>query len=277
MIDVYKIGKEWYKTGDKNSGLFEYSIVQEELADIKTANRTLVIINGKFYDDAEKRYLSTILSFYDTKIFIASDIIALDENRDIIEQCQYLLHQCPNNDVISNLAIKQYYSWVPELFYKYNRSSTDTNKQEKVIFGGGVRDNGVKLEQYLSAVPSTAYLKTEDSDNRIGYFGYLLELSNCMFSFVVARTRYNELGWVTARYCEALAKNTLPICDSAYDSTNHFNAIKVSSPEELREIFDELTCTEYKRLKLLYDAKHKMSINMDNFKRLILTITGGHV
>ena len=48
MIEVYKIGLEWYdKTEDKNGGLFEYRIIKQELKDILTTKAVLVIINGK--------------------------------------------------------------------------------------------------------------------------------------------------------------------------------------------------------------------------------------
>lgn len=48
MIEVYKIGLEWYdKTEDKNGGLFEYRIIKQELKDILTTKAVLVIVMVK--------------------------------------------------------------------------------------------------------------------------------------------------------------------------------------------------------------------------------------
>ena len=120
MIDFYKIGSTNYVQNgtlvDKNSGMFEFHIIKSELNDIVCEKRVLIIVNGKFTMD-EEQSLQNILNEYDLKIFIASDIVALTDNRNIIDKCDILLHQCPNNS-IDTIDVKQDYSWVPELFYK---------------------------------------------------------------------------------------------------------------------------------------------------------------
>lgn len=275
MIEFYKIGRQWYRNYDKNSGLFEANILENELLNIKSNDNTLIILNGKFYNDKEKNYLFSLMQNFKIRIFIATDIVALDNNRDIIDNCQYLLHQCPSNDMIANSAIKQFYSWVPEVFYAYSSINTSYNKENKLIFGGGVRDNEYKITEYLKAVPSVAYLKTNTEDTRLEYFDYLRELSKYKYTIVIARNSYNKLGWVTARYCEAIANNVIPICDDTYDKNNHFAVLRVSSPEELRKLITKLNSSNEKCNSILKKEHQKLALRQNNFRNLIIDIIGG--
>lgn len=276
MIEVYKIGhRNYLKDGvlvDKNSGAFEYRIIRDELKDIICSKKVLVIINGKFVND-EESILNERLDEYDIKIFIASDIIALTDNKNIIDKCDFLLHQCPNNP-IDGITIKQCYSWVPELFYKYNIGSASCAKIDRVIFGGGVRDNEELILSYLDAVPSTAFLKTDTVDNRLDYDQYMWQLSKHRYSLIVSRKKYSELNWVTARYAEALAVNTLPICDSNYDKSNHFAAIKVFNPDDLKSVVDMFNNNQVYRISTLRYMQQRLRENCDNFKDLILELVG---
>lgn len=158
MIEVYKIGLEWYdKTEDKNGGLFEYRIIKQELKDILTTKAVLVIVNGKMSMN-EETFLLDKMKNYDTTIFIATDIVAFDNNKNIIDASDYLLHQSPA--ILSQFYYKpQCYSYIPEMFYKYIEARK-IEHNGKMIFGGGLRDNEQQILDYLNAVPSTAYIKT---------------------------------------------------------------------------------------------------------------------
>ena len=98
MIDFYKIGMDFYTSNkavsDKNGGLFEYNVIKKELEDIVISSKMLIIVNGKFSSQDEELELFSKLKNYDIKVFIATDIIALSENINIIKSCDYLLHQC---------------------------------------------------------------------------------------------------------------------------------------------------------------------------------------
>lgn len=274
MINVYKIGLKWYDEVDKNGGLFEYRIIEEELSNIITDQRVLVIINGKFFEDEETSLLE-LIKCYNTTIFIATDIIAFENNSKIIEASDYLLHQSPL--VLQQFYYKpQLYSYVPELFYRYVTADTSV-KNNKMIFGGGVRDNEDLILEYLQAVPSTAYLKTAEKDNRISYNEYLKELAKHKYSLVISRKAYQKIGWVTPRYVEALALNTLPICDYNYDKFSHFFHINIgdsSSLEKIIQDYEEYPCFYSKTLQQSKDAVSK---DVDNFKIIIAKLTGGNL
>ena len=264
MIDIYKIGhRNYIKDGvlvDKNSGAFEFRIIREELHYVNCNKQVLIIINGKFVDD-EEEFVQEQLQHYDIRIFIASDIVALTDNKSIIDKCDILLHQCPNNK-IDSVSIEQHYSWIPELFYKYNENTQNHAKIDRLIFGGGVRDNEKLITSYLNSVPSTAFLKTDAVDNRLNYDEYMQQLAKHKYSLIVSRKAYSELNWVTARYAEALAVNTLPICDSEYDNSNHFYSIKVYRDEDLKSVIDMLTDNGLYRLSILRHMQNNMKNNL---------------
>ena len=276
MIDFYKIGHDNYihdgVLTDKNSGAFEYDIIKTELKNIECNKKVLIIVNGKFTDNDEEN-LENLLGKYDFKIFIASDIVALTDNKNIIDKCDVLLHQCPNNQ-IDGIMIKQCYSWVPELFYKYNCITCTSPKIDRLIFGGGVRDNEELITSYLNSVPSTAFLKTDKVDNRLEYDEYIEQLSKHRYSLIVSRKQYNKLNWVTARYAEALAVNTLPICDSGYDGSNHFVSIKVFDADDLRSVVQMFNDNGYYRIAMLRYMQRKLNATCENFKQLILDLVG---
>ena len=279
MIYIYKIGLDNYLQNDKfidrNSGLFEYQIIAKELQDIDTERSIMILINGKCSNDEESRILAFMKQF-DTVVFVASDIIAFSDNKRLIENSDYLLHQRPEGYIDEYNHIKQRYSWIPELFYKYTKPAcSSTSKLQRIIFGGGVRDNEKLINEYLNSTASTAYVKTEAYDNRLDYMNYLNELSKHKYSLIVSRKAYSEIGWVTARYAEALAVNTLPICDKDYDSNNHYRTIRVFEPTDLATVINMFNDNDDYYTATLLDMKNTIAKNVGNFKKLIIRICRG--
>ena len=274
MIEVYKIGLEWYdKTEDKNGGLFEYRIIKQELKDILTTKAVLVIVNGKMSMN-EETFLLDKMKNYDTTIFIATDIVAFDNNKNIIDASDYLLHQSPA--ILPQFYYKpQCYSYIPEMFYKY----IEARKIEyngKMIFGGGLRDNEQQILDYLNVVPSTAYIKNKLTDTRIPYHQYLDELAKHSYSLVISRRAYQKIGWITPRYTECLALNTLPICDYTYDKFNHFKHISVTTPKHLKTIIDILENDPGYYKSVLKQAKDEVLSDVYKFKILVTKLVGGY-
>lgn len=278
MITIYKIGESNYikdsEVIDKNSGYFEYLFIQNELSNIVTNDKVLIIINGKYSINEESKLLK-LMTEYDVVIFIASDIVAITDNTAIINCSDYLLHQCPNRNFDEFPHVKQFYSWVPELFYKYTKVNYTNRKYNKLIFGGGVRDNENKITEYLSSVPSISFTKTSNSDTRLPYTEYLRKLAKYKCALVIARQAYNNIGWVTARYVEAVANNVIPICDTYYDNGNHFSSMKVASASALASIFWLIVSNDDFRKALLKCLQKEIIARKDNFKQLIRGITGG--
>lgn len=274
MIEVYKIGLSWYDgIEDKNGGLFEYRIIKQELENIITDKTVLVIVNGKLACDEENFLLDKMKNF-DTTIFIATDIVAFDNNKRIIDAADYLLHQSPA--ILTQFYYKpQCYSYIPEMFYKY----VEARKIEhngKIIFGGGLRDNEERILDYLSAVPSTAYTKNKSTDARIPYHQYLDELAKHSYSLVISRKNYQNIGWVTPRYTECLALDTLPICDYTYDKFNHFPHISVTTAAHLKTVIDTLENDKNYYNVLLKQAKDEVLSNVYKFKILVTKLVGGY-
>lgn len=274
MINVYKIGLQWYTDTDRNGGLFEYNIIEKELSDIVTDKNVLVIVNGKLFDGEEDRLLDK-MKYYDKTIFIATDIVAFDNNKRIIDASDYLFHQSPA--ILEQFYYKpQLYSYIPELFYKYVSAKT-IGHNGKLIFGGGVRDNEDTIMNYLKAVPSTAYLKTSTEDNRIPYKEYLEELAKHSYSLVISRKQYQEVGWITPRFVECVALDTMPICDYTYDKFNHFNHFrKVIDGVSLQQLISNWeTYPSMYNLMLKY-YKDTISKNADTFKNIVMNLVGGY-
>lgn len=274
MIDVYKIGLHWYDgIEDRNGGLFEYRIIEQELKNVCTDKRVLVIVNGKLCQGEEESLLSKI-KLFDIVIFIATDIIAFSDNKNIINASNYLLHQSPI--ILNDFYYKpQLYSYLPEMFYKY----VDARKIEhngKLIFGGGVRDNENEILSYLKAVPSTAYLKRENEDTRLPYNKYLNELAKHSYSLIISRKQYQRIGWITPRYTECLALDTLPICDCTYDTFRHFKSIVVNNPEHLKTVIETFENNSSYYKSVLQQAKNEVYANVNTFKLIITKLTGGY-
>ena len=103
----------------------------------------------------------------------------------------------------------------------------------------------------------------------------MIYLAKFKYTIIIARQAYNDIGWVTARYCEAIANNTVPICDSTYDRSNHFAVLRVSSKEELKQMIEMLNQSEEFCISLLKQEHHKLASRQNNFRNLIIDIIGG--
>lgn len=278
MIEIYKIGiKNYYvddKVVDKNSGLFELKIIEEEVKDILTDKQVLIIVNGKFTNCEERIQLLQYMTNYDMCVFIASDIIAFDDNADIIKRCDVLLHQAPQHQ-FKQFKIQQCYSYLPEAFYKYT-AQTNTTKYKQLIFGGGVRDNEKKILSYLNAVWSSKYIKSTTMDNRLQYSFYLKELAKHRYSLVISRKRYAKVGWITSRYFESIANGVIPICDKSYDKSNHLSSIvKVRNAKQLKKLVND---TNYTWRRQFLEEQYSMCEHcQDSFKITIASICEGEI
>lgn len=275
MITVYKIGKHLYeKDGqivDKNSGYFEYKLIEAECKRVHTNKNVLVIINGLLERDEDERLLQMMQKF-DKRIFIASDIISFTNNVQIINRCDYLLHQCPQRAFDNFSHLRQEYSCVPELFFSHCMPYNAAIKDNHLVFGGGVRDNEEKIKEYLSVVPSTALLKTDAADSRLPYENYLCELGRHRYALIVSRTEYSKHGWITARFFEAIRCGCIPIVDSEYDKDNYFLCDKVSSAEEVKELINFYESHPNMRHKEIFYYTHLFRQNRDCFKQLLTRI-----
>jgi hypothetical protein len=261
MITVYKIGESLYNNVDKNSGLYEYNLIKNALKGLSTNKKVLVIINGKI---TKNDYcLDSMLNKYELKIFIASDIVALTLNKHIIDKCDILLHQSTNE--IEGINIRQRYSFVPELFYNNGIINEQDNK---LFFGGGVRDKEQRIKQYLNNCNSASLLKTDSEDNRLPYNEYIKELSKHKFALIISRKPYDELGWVTSRFVEAISNWVYPIVDEKYDKYNHYLVNKVNI-NNYNKVIESLIDDELFRFNVIRSYREKFYNDSFKFKQLM--------
>ena len=261
---VYKIGMDLYKSGDKNSGLYEKTIIETALNKAFVAD-TLIIINGKF-TGTDARLLPIAMKDYKHKVFVCSDAIAFKNNLDIINECDILLHQCPYNKIpnVSNKVV-QHYSYVPELFY--TPYSKPYDQDDLLFYGGGLR-NDATLD-YLNAVPSESLLKDKTSDKRLDYFKYLDELTKHKFALIIGREEYNDLGWVTSRFVEAAACWNYPIVDIEYDKHQYFGMTKMINMTDVRNTIEKLSKDELSRETKIKYYRHRFNQDSNKFKLLL--------
>ena len=103
----------------------------------------------------------------------------------------------------------------------------------------------------------------------------MIELAKYKYTIVISRRSYSDIGFITPRYCEAIANNVLPICDITYDRSNHFAVLRVSSKEELKQMIEMLNQSEEFYRSLLTQEHHKLASRQNNFRNLIIDIIGG--
>lgn len=282
MIRVYKMGMSYYLNSiDKNSGMTEVKIITEELKKIKTDKNILVIING-IRDEADNTLLS-LINDYDLSIFIMSDSVALETSLDIMNACDIVLHQAPHYN-FDNIKSLQYYSYVPELFYKYckellsqGKIKTIDKKIDMIYFGGNNKNRDDKFKAYKVGKVSTVFsrhkLYETGEDLRISHNEYLKELSEFLYSLVICREDYRKIGWITSRYFEAIALGNIPFIDFEYDMDNFLvnkdSFLRVNNYESMISIRNYLKQNPDIAKQTLNELKSKAEESLDKFYLLI--------
>lgn len=252
MIEVYKIGLSYYDglKSDKNSGLFEYEIIKKELQGLVCKQKILVIING-LNSPEENEQLLKMMKDYDKKIFIMSDSIALETCKEIMENCDVVLHQRYKGSY-EEIKTRQAYSYVPELFYKYICEYPIMEYQDKfecVNFGGNNLRRQDKFDAYnISDKIYSTRIKsyTEGYDARVSHDEYIAELAGSKYSLMICREEYRNINWVTARFYESIAVDCLPLVDIDYckgleDIFGKENIIRVSNFEDVKNVMQSMT------------------------------------
>lgn len=270
MIDVYKIGLELYSDIDKNGGLYEYNLIKKEVEKYIFMHDILLIVNGK-KSKKDVDYINAIWNNYDIHIFIITDAIALDD--ELANRCDYVLHQSIRE--LPNITKPQYYSYVPELFYNPYSGNIKSfvKKADLVFFGGGIRDNK-DIFAYLEEINLPTYLITKvdnGEDNRISYKECQNLMSECKFALVLSRHSYNDIGFVTPRFIEAINNWCVPIVLDTYDADNIFNIKKVKL-EEIRAFYNEYKYDVNKCSDLLNEYRNFIEERRYGFIDLLLNI-----
>lgn len=273
-MELYKIGLD--ATSDtsallNNSALYEFNRLKSIL-DTIDCDDFICILNGI----TNKEF---ILPKNKKKIFIATDGFCFDKNKDIIDECDYILHQSEQR--LDFIHKPQAYNFVPFLFT--NDEPKSVIQDSKVVFGGANRGRDDKIKKYIldgfTINPNVvAFLKMYDGDgkvifdNRIEYGEFIKVLRSYKYTICFSRKEYDEMQWTTARFFESISNYTLPFVDSTYCVHSLFNGMVdvVTSYEEMCDKINNMH--EQERLNKIILLNEIVMAYKDAFKDTILSI-----
>ena len=287
MIAIYKMGMSYYNKSkvDKNSGLTEVELIAGKTKNIKTDKKVLIIINGVRDEEDEK--LFELIKGFDVSIFIMSDSIAIKTSLDIMNACDFVLHQAPGYK-FSEITTRQTYSFVPELFYEHCKEMNINvlNKSSKVYFGGNDTGREDKFEAYNILSNDDLYFKrcklaSKNVDERISHEEYLKEISSYKYSLVICRDDYRGNGWLTSRFFEAVALGNLPIMDIDYDCNNILIPVelsniykKVKNEKQLMEAVEYYENNKEAAARILYKLNLLIQRRVNRFEERLEEVIG---
>ena len=274
-MQLYKIGLNPNDTSSllNNSALYEYNRLKTILDPID-CDDFICILNGISKEPstfpANKK-----------KIFIATDGFCFDKNKDIIDECDYVLHQSERR--LEFIHKPQGYNYVPFLFT--NNEPKSIIQDSKVIFGGANRGRDDKINKYIlngsTINPDVvAFLKMYDNegnvifDNRVEYSAFIRIMRSYKYTICFSRKEYDEMQWTTARFFEAVSNYTLPLVDSTYCVHSLFSGMVnvVTSYYQMCNVIDKMS--EEERLNNINLLNDIIIAYQDAFKDTILSIIG---
>lgn len=277
-IKYYKFGLDKYINqfeSDKNSGLYEYRLILNELQkiDLYAKNGTLVVLNGLMTDKSIKDVELLIKNAHAKgakAIYIVTDEIAFS-NMELINKFDLVLHQAWRYD-FEEIKCRQAYSYVPELFFT-GEIDKPQYQHNLVFFCGNDKNRKDKIKQYLRDnglcnLSTFSLIKTDDVDERIEHTEYLKIQKMFKYSLMICRKSYRECGWITARLIEAIDCWSYPIFDIDYDiNLAYANNDFVCSWSDM---FDCLRKKENQRIGNLLTLRVKANERKEKFKEQIL-------
>lgn len=249
-IYMYKIGfKNYEGVQDKNSGSYEYEKIIDEICDMCLCEKgrdyciqrlnngnvyeskndnALIVVGGKPRDFLDESLKYMIKEHFKLSIFIATDIDCLEMNREIIDQCDYLLHQSP---ICLGYKDRQHemYNWIPEIFFNPNEECEvpEEFKNKCVLFAGSLDGREKKVMDFFKNDRECVLIpKNKSWDLRLEYREYKKLLPLFQNTYVTACEEALNIGWVTSRFVEAISCNVIPLVDVWYDKFGHFGGIK---------------------------------------------------
>ena len=289
MIDVVKLGMNYYSENlerkDKNSGLFEFSLIENETKKVLCDDEKLdveVIINGAISDDEKFEFKSKDSK----KIFILSDLQCMRTCKSIIDRCDILLHQVPSDGFEFNSVdkhVEQRYGYIPELFFVERKRAP--YKHDLVLFGGNDFERADSINKFImSEVDGELTINpyflllyksySHDIDARLDYSEYIKLLSLMKYSLIIARKEYEEIGWVTSRIVEAYDNFVVPFVNKNYDKYFHFSDNYHSKVSTFYDIFNAVKSDAYglecKQREIDF-YRNKIVNDRKQFKELVQT------
>lgn len=279
-IKYFKFGLDRYLNNfqsDKNSGLYEYHLIREELVkiDSQVKNGTLVVLNGAM-TEVEIEKVEKMIEDAHVKcakaIYIVTDEIAFS-NIDIMNKFDLVLHQAWNYN-FDTIKVEQAYSYVPELFLT-NRVEMPDIQHDLIFFCGNDNERCDKISQYLrrhgECMQNTfSLIKNKNVDERIEHNEYLKLQKMFKFSLMICRKSYRECGWITARLIEAIDCWSYPIFDIDYDINGAYKFEDVSGYDEMCQKMKDVCKSNYNMMCKLITMRTKAYDRKKLFKKQII-------
>lgn len=283
MNEVYvmKIGRGYYQgREDRNGGQAEFSIFFEHLAmacnqivngrklanmkllvgpppykhvlagkQLHLTDKTVTFVMNGLADRTSQIEFQQAREASDFIVFVLTDYNFVEDNMQMIEQSDFILHQATAPRYKSVLFDKPAaYSYIPELFYDATIPESKV-KMDLCFFGGNWKGREDEFTRFLVSHGGKTfrdefavfYKLDEQQDFRIAYKEYRKMMSLFKFAFVSGRTAGKEIGWVTPRYVEAVNAGCVPIVIDDYDEYRHFGeSPRAHSYQELQEVMSEI-------------------------------------
>lgn len=273
-MEIKKLGMSKYRMSDKNGGLFETNAISNALIGLRSDD-VVIVING-LYDEEDKKWFNKNKKKI---IFILTDTACVEKDKEVIDAADIVLHQSPNP--LDYIKCRQTYGYVPELFF-YEKIEERANQMDLCLFGGANTGRQELFNKYLfdeiGKVREKMFVVCKEYyqsgavayDDRLGYDTFMDLMSFFKYSLVIARKDYNEIGWVTPRYIEAVSRNCLPICDEQFDKYEHFKSkILVNSYDMLVDVIKYYYEHEDARIEWLNRSRETFKKNKDMFRRIV--------
>lgn len=207
----------------------------------------------------------------------------LTDLRLLYNECMSLFNKVytQSTEPIYSLKNKQYYSGMPELASIYHKYCPHHLKENLFAWGGGVRDRKEDMQKYFfnniaENLGFNLFIKNKVTDTRVPIKVFHKVLENSKYTLVINNKSYNDYGFITWRYYEAICRDVITFLDDKVDRHNIINLprnikhfLTVNSIEDLQNKMQILENSESlknhilrEQNKLLFGKKNgKYTVN----------------
>lgn len=279
-IGLYKIGYV-EKDIDKNGACLELKMLRElfwQVGDDVVAIKdftdeqfdVIYVLNGVGLD--EHRKLQSLRNITKKLNFILTDI------RLKPQECHIKLFDniyTQTSERLFNGDHLEFYNGIPELaLYGKIEHNDFENKDIDFIFGGSAKNRVEDIEYYIEpfvyqhGLKTKLLLKHKSIDDRVDIAEYHNLLARSKFSLIIAEKECNDVGFITWRFYENLAKGVISFFDHKFDKHNLIDK-KGFEFLVVRDAFDLISKIKIFKEKKLFEfvlsEMHRKYVTLDTF------------
>lgn len=217
--------------------------------------------------------------------------------KKITKELNYLLtdsrfYEHPNSEYIDNYFVQSVYKMYSKPTYNsrlhllpiYERKFLDNTlvkKNDRVIFGGSIRERRHEIEEYAYNSDTDCFLKDEQAgiDTRLPILEYKKLLKEYSYGIVLINRKDVAIGNITWRYFEYIANNVLTFVDRESDPRGMLldqdDFMYVSSRQEMRDKMDILDKNIEFRKEILHKQNQRITPEAMTGKAIVDVLIGG--